>query len=304
MYRAKSAGQPFAMYEQGFEDGGNLLRLAEDLRDALEHDGLRLHYQPQLDLRTGAMLASEVLIRWPHPTLGLIPPLKFLPLAEQAGLMSDLTRWVLSRALAQCAAWRAGGAASVVSVNISPSNLLEAGFTELVKDQLASNALPAEALVLEITETSIITDFERAKAVIDELSGLGVMVSVDDFGTGFTSLAYLSSLAVRELKLDRTFTTNVAERDLQLVRSTIQLGHALGMRVVAEGVEDADTLALLTELGCDVGQGYFIGMPEPVEPAAAVAPAATAEPTGAGLPPAPAATNDVAPARRSSGPVA
>jgi diguanylate cyclase (GGDEF)-like protein len=271
MYRAKSAGQPFAMYEQGFEDGGNLLQLAEDLLDALEHDGLRLYYQPQLDLRTGAMLASEVLIRWPHPTLGLIPPLKFLPLAEQAGLMGDLTKWVLARALAQCAAWRAGGDASVVSVNISPSNLLEKGFTELVKDQLARNALPAEALVLEITETSIITDFERAKAVIDELSGLGVMVSVDDFGTGFTSLAYLSSLAVRELKLDRTFTTNVAERDLQLVRSTIQLGHALGMRVVAEGVEDADTLALLTELGCDVGQGYFIGMPEPVEPAATVA---------------------------------
>jgi len=119
--------------------------------------------------------------------------------------------------------------------------------------------------VLEITETSIITDFERAKEIIDELSQFGVVVSVDDFGTGFTSLAYLSSLAVRELKLDRTFTTHAAERDLQLVRSTIQLGHALGLRVVAEGVEDNETLTLLTELGCDVGQGYFIGMPEPPE---------------------------------------
>jgi EAL domain-containing protein (putative c-di-GMP-specific phosphodiesterase class I) len=172
---------------------------------------------------------------------------------------------VLEQALAQCAEWRAGGTESAVSVNISPSNLLEPGFTELVKDQLASNALPAGALVLEITETSIITDFERAKAIIEELSQLGVIVSVDDFGTGFTSLAYLSSLSVRELKLDRTFTTHVAERDLQLVRSTIQLGHALGLRVVAEGVEDNETLALLTELGCDVGQGYFIGMPEPPE---------------------------------------
>jgi len=132
-----------------------------------------------------------------------------------------------------------------------------------VKDQLAINSLPAAALVLEITETSIITDFERAKEIIAELSDFGVDVSVDDFGMGFTSLAYLGSLAVRELKLDRTFTTHVAQRDMQLVRSTIELGHALGLRVVAEGVEDPETLAVLTELGCDVGQGYFIGMPEP-----------------------------------------
>jgi diguanylate cyclase (GGDEF)-like protein len=264
MYRAKSSGQPFAMYEQQFQDSGNLLRLAEELREALTNGGLLLHYQPQLDLRTGDKLASEVLLRWPHPTLGLIPPLNFLPLAEQAGLMGQLTSWVLERALAQCAAWRAEGSATSVSVNISPSNLLEAGFARLVQEQLALNALPAEALVLEITETSIITDFERAKVVIDDLAALGVIVSVDDFGTGFTSLAYLSSLSVRELKLDRTFTTHVAQRDRQLVRSTIELGHALGLRVVAEGVEDAKTLALLTELGCDVGQGYFIGKPEPV----------------------------------------
>ena len=129
----------------------------------------------------------------------------------------------------------------------------------MVKEQLAAKALPADALALEITETSIITDFERAKAVIDELATFGVIVSVDDFGTGFTSLAYLSSLAVGELKLDRTFTKHVAHRDKQLVRSTIELGHALGLRVVAEGVEDAATLDLLTQLGCDVGQGYFIG---------------------------------------------
>jgi EAL domain-containing protein (putative c-di-GMP-specific phosphodiesterase class I) len=170
---------------------------------------------------------------------------------------------VLEEALKQCAEWRGEGTQRAVSVNVSPSNLLEPGFAAMVKGQLALNSLPAEALVLEITETSIISDFERAKVVIDELSELGVVVSVDDFGTGFTSLAYLSSLAVRELKLDQTFTTHVAHRDKQLVRSTIELGHALGLRVVAEGVEDAETLALLTELGCDVGQGFFIGVPEP-----------------------------------------
>jgi diguanylate cyclase (GGDEF)-like protein len=263
MYKAKSSGAPFAMYEESLADGGDLLRLAEELSEALEQGNLRLHYQPQLNLRTGEALASEVLIRWEHPTLGSIPPLKFLPLAEQAGLMGSLTNWVLEEALAQCAKWRAEGSQQAVSVNVSPSNLLEPGFTAMVKDQLALNSLPAEALVLEITETSIITDFECAKVVIDELSEFGVVVSVDDFGTGFTSLAYLSSLAVRELKLDQTFTTHVAHRDKQLVRSTIELGHALGLRVVAEGVEDAETLALLTELGCDVGQGFFIGVPEP-----------------------------------------
>jgi diguanylate cyclase len=283
MYRAKSAGEPFVMYEQDFEDSGNLLRLAEELREALDQGELCLHYQPQLDLRTGETLASEVLIRWPHPRLGLIPPLKFLPLAEQAGMMGRLTRWVLEQSLAQCALWRADGSAASVSVNISPSNLLEPGFTVLIKGLLARNSLPAEALVLEITETSIITDFERAKGIIDELSNMGVFVSVDDFGTGFTSLAYLSSLAVRELKLDRTFTTHIAKRDMQLVRSTIELGHALGLRVVAEGVEDAETLALLTELGCDVGQGYFIGMPEaPLEPQqAAIAAPQPSEPVAA-----------------------
>jgi len=277
MYRAKSADEPFLMYQPDFEDSGDLLQLAEELRVALEQGELRVHFQPQLDLRTGETLACEVLIRWPHPKLGLIPPLKFLPLAEQVGLMGTLTRWVLEQALTQCETWRTEGRPARVSVNVSPSNLLEPGFAEMVTEQLARHGLPPECLVLEITETSIITDFERAKVVIDGLSALGVTVSVDDFGTGFTSLAYLSSLAVRELKLDRAFTTHVAHRDRQLVRSTIALGHALGLRVVAEGVEDGDTLALLTELGCDVGQGYYIGLPAPSVAADIGAPAGALE---------------------------
>lgn len=265
MYRAKLRGESFAIYDEEFDDSGSQLRLAEELRVAIEQDELLLHYQPQRDLRTGGTLASEALIRWPHPTLGLIPPLKFIPLAEQAGLMGELTRWLLEHAFAQCATWRAAGYEVGVSVNISPTNLLEGAFVALVRDLLEINGLPAHAVVLEITETSIITDFERAKVVIDEFSALGVVVSVDDFGTGFTSLAYLSSLAVGELKLDRSFTAHVANRDRQLVRSTIELGHALGLRVVAEGVEDGEMLDLLTELDCDVVQGYFIGMPEPAD---------------------------------------
>jgi diguanylate cyclase len=265
MYRAKLRGETFALYEHDFDDNGNLLRLADELRSAVDGGGLLMHYQPQLDLHSGEIVAVEALLRWPHPRLGLIPPLKFLPLAEQAGLMGKLTQWVLEQALGQCTSWRAAGRAIAVSVNVSVSNLLDGGFAARIEELLQRHGLPADALVLEITETSIITEFDRAKLVVEELANLGVLVSIDDFGTGFTSLAYLSGLAVGELKLDRSFITRLADgqndRDLQLVRSTIDLGHALDMRVVAEGIEDGEMLELLRELGCDVAQGYFIGIP-------------------------------------------
>lgn len=269
MYRAKQAGLPIALYDEDLDDGGSRLRLAEELRVAIDEGELVLHYQPQLDLRTGEVLAVEALVRWPHPSLGLIPPLKFLPLAEDADLMGALTTWVLTQALEQCAAWRAAGRSMTVSVNISASNLLEPGFTERVRDLLEGHDLPADALVLELTETSIITEFERAKMVIQELRALGLIVSIDDFGTGFTSMAHLTSLAVGELKLDRTFITSLGTGedggDLQLVRAAIDLGHALGLRVVAEGIEDNATLKLLSNLGCDLAQGYRIGKPKPAD---------------------------------------
>jgi diguanylate cyclase (GGDEF)-like protein len=268
MYRAKLAGSPFILYEQDLEDD-NRLRLAEELRVAIETDQLVLHYQPQLDLRTGEISNFEALVRWPHPSLGLIPPLKFLPLAEEAGLMGALTRSVLTHALAQCASWRAVGRRMTVSVNVSASNLLDAGFTTLIWNLLERHQLPAEALVVEITETSVIREFERSRKVIEELRHLGVVASVDDFGAGFTSLAYLSSLAVGELKLDRTFITGLATGDREcnpaLVRATVELGHSLGLRVVAEGVEDRATLDLLSDLGCDLAQGFFIDLPKPAD---------------------------------------
>lgn len=269
MYRAKQGGSPIAFFEQELDDGGSRLRLAEELRVAIEKGELVLHYQPQLDLRTGKVLAVEALVRWPHPSLGLVPPLKFLPLAEDAELMGPLTTWVLTHALEQCAAWRAAGRLMTVAVNISATNLLEAGFTERVWELLERHDLPADALVLELTETSIITEFERSKMVIEELRALGLLVSIDDFGTGFTSMAHLTSLAVSELKLDRTFITSLGTGedggDLQLVRAAIDLGHALGLRVVAEGIEDGATLELLSKLGCDIAQGYRIGKPKPAD---------------------------------------
>ncbi len=269
MYRAKLGGTPYAFYDQDLDGGMDALHLLEELRAAVEERQFVLHYQPQLDLRSGRVVAVEALIRWQHPRLGLVQPLKFLPLAEEAGLMRDLTVWALDEALAQGALWRRGGRILRVSVNISASNLLEAGFPELVQECLARHGLPAEALMLEITETSIITDFERSKAVIEHLRSLGVLVSIDDFGAGFTSLAYLSNLVVAELKLDRAFIECLGEggrdRDVDLVRATIDLGHAMGLRVVAEGVEDDPTLRVLQELGCDLAQGYFISRPMPAE---------------------------------------
>jgi len=267
MYRAKLGGIAFALFDQHLDDESNHLGLADDLSRALEHGQFVLHYQPQLELATGEITAVEALVRWAHPDLGLLAPDKFLPLAEEAGLMGRLTAWILSEALGQCAKWRAAGQPMVVSVNISPTNLLDAGFVKLVTDEIDYHHLSPEAVVLEITETSIITDFELAKQVIEQLRDLGIIVSVDDFGSGYTSLAHLSTLAVRELKIDKTLITRLTlndhERDLQLVQATVDLAHAMGLRVVAEGIEDAATLVMLSDLGCDLAQGYFIGMPKP-----------------------------------------
>ena len=181
--------------------------------------------------------------------------------------MGPLTELVLEQALAQCAAWRAQPSGLMVSVNVSATNLLDPDFTNLIGTYLKRHHLSSSALILEITETTVIREFERCKRVIAQLREIGLSVSIDDFGAGFTSLAYLGSLAVSEIKLDRAFIASLAvtEKGRELVRATIDLGHALGLRVVAEGIEDSATLELLTGLGCDVGQGYFISRPKPAE---------------------------------------
>ena len=267
MYRAKLGRVPFASFEQNVGEEQDPMRLMEELQLAIDENQLVLHYQPQLDLRSGEILAVEALIRWAHPRLGLLPPDKFLQVAEEAGLMRAITAWVLEAAAAQCAAWRVSGRPFTVAVNVSPTNLLEPGFVDMVRGRLDRHELPADGLVLEITETCVISEFETSRRVIEELRDLGIIVSIDDFGAGVTSLAYLSNLAVRELKLDRTFIMGIAEgdrdRDLDLVRSTIDLGHAMGLRIVAEGIEDTATLDLLSQLGCDIAQGYCISRPKP-----------------------------------------
>jgi diguanylate cyclase (GGDEF)-like protein len=266
MYRAKLERSAFQIYREGINDVGNRLHLVDELRVAVDERHFVLHYQPQVNLRTGEISSVEALIRWPHARLGMIPPLQFIALAEEAGLIHSLTELVLDMALTQCSAWWSAGRQLTVSVNISATNLLDAGFIDLVQGTLARHDLPPSALILEITETTIIGDFERCTRVIEQMRALGLAVSIDDFGAGFTSLAYLGSLAVTELKLDRTFIAGLVGeegRDHALVQATIELGHALGLRVVAEGIEDRATLDMLARLGCDVAQGYFISRPMP-----------------------------------------
>jgi diguanylate cyclase len=265
MYRAKDTGERYAVYDPSIDSEVDRLRLVDDLRGALRNDELELHYQPQIDLSTGSVVAVEALIRWPHPRLGFVPPLSFLPLAEEAGLMRQLTTFVLREALAQCADWRGQGHNLTMSINVSATNMLDVDFVALVEEQLRLHHIPAEALILEITETTIISDLNHCGNVIDQLRALGCTVSIDDFGAGFTSLASLGKLAVGEVKLDRSFLTTL-EQDPEsraLVEATINLAHALGLHVVAEGVEERVTLDLLATLGCDLAQGYYIAKPTP-----------------------------------------
>jgi predicted signal transduction protein with EAL and GGDEF domain len=265
MYRAKQTDRPYEIYDRTLDDETDRLRLVDELRAALEANEFELHYQPQVDLTTGAASTVEALLRWPHPRLGFVPPLDFLPLAEEAGLMRALTTFVLDQSLARCAQWRAEGHDLSIAVNISATNVQDTGLTDLVREMLKRHDLPAGVLVLEITETTLISDFDRSARVIQQLRDLGCVISIDDFGAGFTSLAYLSRLAVSELKLDRSFLDTALRdaTDYTLVRATVELAHSLQLEVVAEGVEDETTLEALARLGCDRAQGFHIARPAP-----------------------------------------
>jgi len=261
------ARRPFDVYEQSGDDGLSRMQRIDQLRHAIEERTLELRFQPQFDLRTGEVPAVEALLRWPHPELGLIRPTEFLPLAEEAGLIKPLTDLVLELALAECSRWHAEGHQVAVSVNLSTTSLLDVELPNRIRFLLARHRLGADALILEITETTLMADRTRARQVVQRLHDLGLIVSIDDFGTGFSSLAYVSDLAVGELKIDRELISSLASADNQkgeaVVRTTIELGHSLGLRVVAEGVEDADTYESLVSLGCDLAQGYFLCEPQP-----------------------------------------
>jgi len=218
-----------------------------------------VHYQPKIDVRTLAVTGVEALVRWQHPTRGLLLPDSFLPLVEDAGLMRDLTDAVLEQSLDQVRRWRGTGRMLSVAVNLSASSLVDADLAQRVWAALRDRGLPPEALELEITEDFLMGDRERARAILGDLRRLGIRVAVDDFGTGYSSLAYLRELPIDELKLDRSFVQPMGEdpRAAAIVRSTIELAHSLGMTMVAEGVEDGETADQLALSSCDKIQGFY-----------------------------------------------
>ena len=268
MYAAKAANGGFAMYER-FADPHTPDRLAliGELRGALEREEIVLYYQPQMTLSTGGIMAVEALIRWQHPQRGLIPPDEFIPFVQETGLIKPLTHYVLDRALRQCRAWMDQGRPMKVAVNLAMRNLLDADLPVDVADLLKLNGVSTDLLVLEITESAVISDPLRTEAVLARLAKMGVRLSVDDFGTGYSSLTYLTRLPIDEIKIDRSFVTNMnssADKEV-VVRSTIDLARNLGKQVVAEGVETAGVLQRLEELGCHLVQGYYVSRPLPAE---------------------------------------
>ncbi len=266
MYKAKSSRSGHHVFVCADDDhGDSRLRMLEDLRGALASDELVLHYQPKIELGTGHVRGVEALVRWQHPSRGLLPPDTFLPLAEDVGLMREVTRIVMGKALDQAAVWRAQGTPLTVAVNMSPSTLIEADLPERIAAMIQVRGLSAADLMLEITEDFLMEDRARAKDILIRLRESGIRIAVDDFGTGYSSLAYLRDLPIDELKLDKSFVFPMAgdARATALVASIIDLAHSLGVRMVAEGVEDAIAYGELIRYGCDEAQGFYMSRPLP-----------------------------------------
>jgi diguanylate cyclase (GGDEF)-like protein/PAS domain S-box-containing protein len=266
MYAAKRSDLPFAVYDSTHSQSDpSRLTLVAELRRALQRRELVLYYQPKAGLASGAVDSVEALVRWNHPDRGLVFPDAFIPLAQETGLIRPLTQYVLEEAIRQCRAWQSEGIELSVSVNLSARNLLDVEFPDQVERLLASSGLEPARLELEITETTMLNDGARTKAALDRLSGLGVRISIDDFGTGYSSLSYLRQLPISEIKIDRSFVMNMdnCEDDAVIVRSTIDLGRNLGLKVVAEGVESEAVWQQLRRLGCTAAQGYYLTKPVP-----------------------------------------
>ncbi len=268
MYVAKNQNLGVSVYDsENDEHSRDSLALLGQLRQGLQSSELVLHYQPKVNLTTGEACGVEALVRWQHPTRGLIPPDQFIPLAEHTGLIGPLTHYVLDTTLAQVRTWTDAGYPIPVSVNLSARNLLDRRLPDQVAALLTKHRVPAGMLVLEVTESAIMSDPIRAERLLKQLQVLGVGIAIDDFGVGYTSLGRLKTLPVNELKIDCSFVTSM-ETDpdnVLIVQSMVNIGHNLGLAVVAEGVETEEVVAALGELGCDIAQGYHYCRPLPAD---------------------------------------
>lgn len=262
MYAAKKNDQGYALYTTDMDRANpKRLTLASDLKHAIRKEELFLLYQPKIELKTGIIGGVEALVRWQHPLRGVIPPGEFIPLAERSGLINPLTLWVLGEAISQCHVCRQVGQKIVVAVNLSVRNLKDPKIVENTLNLLKTHAVPPKYLKLEITESTLMEDPRRSLEIITRLKDMGVRISIDDFGTGYSSLSYLKKLPADEIKIDKSFVMDMDKEGIVIVRSTIDLAHNLGMKVVAEGVENRDLMDQLAGLGCDEGQGNYISPP-------------------------------------------
>jgi diguanylate cyclase (GGDEF)-like protein len=268
MYLAKQNRSGYAFYTSDRDEhSSSRLALMGDLRRAIEHDELVVYYQPKIACATGCVCGAEALVRWQHPEQGLLFPDKFIPLAEQSGLMTPLTLWVLKDVLRQIRAWDDQGMPLRVAVNLSARSLQDPELPGDVAEALELAGVDFSSLELEITESAVMADPVRALEIVSQLANLGIHLSIDDFGTGYSSLAYLKRLPVKNLKIDKSFVLEMLtnENDGTIVRSIINLGHDLGLKVIAEGVETAEIFNRLRELECDEAQGYYMSKPIPAD---------------------------------------
>ena len=264
MYSAKQEKKDFVLYTEKLDQQNpRRLTLMSELRDAIKNGELTLRFQPIVSSTTRGIGEAEVLVRWQHKNHGIMTPDEFIPLAERTGLINPLTQWVIKNALRQQATWRKLGLDIGISINISAQTLLDPEFAEQVTGLLAAYEVPPQRLVLEITESSIMFDQELALHILTRFTDMGVRIAIDDFGTGYSSLSYLKKLPVSQLKIDKSFVLDMLDNDNDavIVNATIDLGHNLGLQVVAEGVENEETLKRLQQRGCDAMQGYHINYP-------------------------------------------
>lgn len=268
LHTARLTSQPLIIYEQAIDNyDPRHLSLMAELRKAINNDELYLVYQPKINIKTGVVSGVEALLRWNHPTLGLIPPNEFIPMAEKGSIIKPLTVWVLNSAMRQATAFASSGLDIAIAVNISACSLRDDSLVGYTRMLLQKNHIDADRLILEITESAMMQDPVMGLNLLKQLSNLGVQISIDDYGTGYSSLAYLKRFPVSEMKIDRTFIKDMAvdEDDKLIVRTTIDMGHNFGLRVIAEGVEDGETARLLKEMGCDQVQGYYYAQPMAVD---------------------------------------